>query len=191
MSFGPVSPERSDSAIAKENRVRSSIQDFFLFEQRNLFQHADGETHDLLRKILQCFSDLLAVDELILSSLGARPGRLVLLMVLGKHAKREMTPTELAKTTGVTRATMSEQLDGLVTDGLVGRRPDPQDRRIVRVFLTQAGGQFVQRVGPTYFEWHTRALAPLTADERMELVAILQKLRRRITEVAASLAPKA
>ena len=28
MCFGPVSPERSDSAIAKENRVRTSIQDF-------------------------------------------------------------------------------------------------------------------------------------------------------------------
>ena len=162
----------------------------FFSEQRNLFQHLDVETHDLLRKILQCFNDLLAVDELIiLSSLGARPGRLVLLIVLGNHAKREMTSTELTQATGFTGATISEQLNSLAIDGLVGCRPHPQDPRIVLVFLTHAGDQLVQRIGPTYFEWFIRALSPLTADERMELLAIIQKLRRRITEVAAGLAP--
>ena len=159
-----------------------------LFEPSNRFQHVDAETHNLLLKLLQGFSDLLAVDALILSSLGARRTRLVLLMLLSTHAQREMTPTDLAKATGVTRATVSNLLDSLVTHGLVARRPDPQDRRIVRVSLTSVGDQLVQRVSPTYFAWFTRALAPVTEDERVELVAILRKFRRRITELGVSLA---
>ncbi|MBV9274816.1 MAG: MarR family transcriptional regulator [Verrucomicrobia bacterium] len=156
-------------------------------EDSKRFPELDASACYVFLQLLRTGDDLLAMDELILSSLGTRHGRFVLLMLLHKHGPGEMTPAELAEKTGVTRATISGLLDGLAKDGLVERRPDPQDRRITRLFLTEAGDQLLERVRPTYCEWFTSVIAPLTEDERKQLVFILQKLQRRLAELGARL----
>jgi DNA-binding MarR family transcriptional regulator len=160
-----------------------------LLEECSRLPEGDAATYHLFLKLLQSFNDLLAVDELILSSLGTRHRRLVLLMLLDKHAHREMTPTDLAEATGVPPVAISALLDSLEKDGLVSRRPDPVDRCMIRLALTPAGNELLQRVSPTYFEWFTRSVAPVTEDERMQLVRILQKLRHRLMELGARSAP--
>jgi DNA-binding MarR family transcriptional regulator len=160
-----------------------------LLEECGRLPEGDAATYHLFLKLLQSFNDLLAVDELILSSLGTRHRRLVLLMLLDKHAHREMTPTDLAEATGIPPVAISALLDSLEKDGLVGRRPDPVDRCMIRLALTPAGNELLQRVSPTYFEWFTRSVAPVTEDERMQLVRILQKLRHRLMELGARSAP--
>jgi DNA-binding MarR family transcriptional regulator len=156
-------------------------------EDSKRFPGLDASACYVFLQLLRTGDDLLAMDELILSSLGTRHGRFVLLMLLHKHGPGEMTPAELAEKTGVTRATISGLLDGLAKDGLVERRPDPQDRRITRLFLTEAGDQLLQRVRPIYSEWFTSVISPLTEDERKQLVFILQKLQERLAELGAQL----
>ena len=46
---------------------------------------------------------------------------------------------ELASHMGIEPPTLVRQLDKLAQDGLVERRPDPDDRRVVRVVVTPAG----------------------------------------------------
>ena len=46
---------------------------------------------------------------------------------------------ELAQHMGIEPPTLVRQLDKLAEDGLVERRPDPDDRRVVRVVVTPAG----------------------------------------------------
>jgi MarR family transcriptional regulator, transcriptional regulator for hemolysin len=46
---------------------------------------------------------------------------------------------ELAHHMGIEPPTLVRQLDKLTEDGLVERRPDPDDRRVVRVVVTPAG----------------------------------------------------
>jgi len=46
---------------------------------------------------------------------------------------------ELAQHMGIEPPTLVRQLDKLAQDGLVERRPDPDDRRVVRVVVTPAG----------------------------------------------------
>jgi DNA-binding MarR family transcriptional regulator len=156
-------------------------------EDSKRFPGLDASACYVFLQLLRTGDDLLAMDELILSSLGTRHGRFVLLMLLHKHGPGEMTPAELAEKTGVTRATISGLLDGLEKDGLVERRPDPQDRRITRLFLTGAGDQLLQRVRPIYSEWFTSVISPLAEDERKQLVIILQKLQQRLAELGAQL----
>jgi len=156
-------------------------------EDSKRFPGLDASACYVFLQLLRTGDDLLAMDELILSSLGTRHGRFVLLMLLHKHGPGEMTPAELAGKTGVTRATISGLLDGLAKDGLVERRPDPQDRRITRLFLTEAGDQLLERVRPIYSEWFTSVISPLTEDERKQLVFILQKLQQRLAELGAQL----
>jgi DNA-binding MarR family transcriptional regulator len=47
--------------------------------------------------------------------------------------------SELADALGLQPATVTGLVDGLVEEGLVERRDDPADRRIVRVALTEKG----------------------------------------------------
>jgi DNA-binding MarR family transcriptional regulator len=46
---------------------------------------------------------------------------------------------ELAQHMRIEPPTLTRHLDKLAQDGLVERRPDPDDRRVVRVFVTTAG----------------------------------------------------
>ena len=53
---------------------------------------------------------------------------------------------ELAQHMGIEPPTLVRQLDKLAQDGLVERRPDPDDRRVVRVVVTPAGLERVQEL---------------------------------------------
>jgi DNA-binding MarR family transcriptional regulator len=168
--------------------VLKSLPKYEVFlEESKRCPELDASACYVFLQLLRTGEDLIAMDELILSSLGTRHGRFVLLMLLHKHGPGEMTPAELADKTCVTRATISGLLDGLEKDGLVERRPDPEDRRLIRLFLTPAGNQLLQKARPTYCEWFANVIAPLTEDERKQLVNILQKLQQRLAELGARL----
>jgi len=51
----------------------------------------------------------------------------------------EASPTEIARSLGVTTATMTNRLDQLEKRGLLERRADPRDRRALVIRLTQLG----------------------------------------------------
>ena len=53
---------------------------------------------------------------------------------------------ELAQHMGIEPPTLVRQLDKLAEDGLVERRPDPDDRRVVRVIVTPAGLERLQEL---------------------------------------------
>ena len=67
-------------------------------------------------------------------------------MLLSLRAGRGNTQRELADAVGVRGATLSHHLDGLEREGLVARRPDPDNRRIQRVELTPGGEQAFDRL---------------------------------------------
>ena len=83
-----------------------------------------------------------------------------------------------------TRATISGLLDGLERDGLIERCPDPEDRRLIRVNLTDAGQSFLDKIRPGYCRWFTSIVEPLDEDERQQLVFLLEKIRTRLSELA-------
>ena len=156
-------------------------------EDSKRFPGLDASACYVFLQLLRTGDELLALDEAILSALGTRHGRFVLLMLLDKHAPGEITPADLADKTGVTRATISGLLDGLEKDGLVERRPDPQNRRLTRLYLTKGGEQLLDRVRSPYCEWFSSIIAPLSNDERLQLVNILQKIQLRLAELAECL----
>jgi DNA-binding MarR family transcriptional regulator len=137
-------------------------------------------------QLLRTGDELLALDEQVLSSYGTRHGRFNLLMMLLKYSDGEATPAGLADKTGVTRATISGLLDGLEKDGLIERRPDPEDRRLIRVHLTAAGQEFLDKIVPGYCRWLSSIVEPLDEKERQQLVILLEKIRTRLGELAVT-----
>jgi DNA-binding MarR family transcriptional regulator len=104
--------------------------------------------------------------------------------MLTKCSEGHATPAGLAEKTGVTRATISGLLDGLQKDGLIERRSDPEDRRLIRVHLTSAGQIFLDKIRPAYCRWFTSIVEPLNEQERQQLVFLLEKIRTRLSELS-------
>jgi len=89
------------------------------------------------------------------------------------------TPAELAEAAGVSRATMTGLIDTLERDDFVRRKPDPHDRRMMSVELTNQGSAFLNRMLPGHFHLIAELMEPLSEKERKTLVALLNKILQR------------
>lgn len=121
-------------------------------------------------------------------------GRFGVLMALwrrtrGTEPKTALTPAELADQTGVTRATMTGLIDTLERDGLVERKPAPDDRRMTTVQLTTAGIETIQRILPGHFQVMASLMATLTAPEREVFSGLLDKILKQAVAITGVDAP--
>lgn len=88
----------------------------------------------------------------------------------------ELSPGDLVKQTLSTSGTMTNRVDRLVGRGLVERRPDPDDRRGVRVRLTAEGCQLTEAALAGLLEHERGLLEGLGVAEREELADMLARL---------------
>jgi DNA-binding MarR family transcriptional regulator len=88
----------------------------------------------------------------------------------------ELTPGRLVRETLVTSGTMTNRVDRLATRGLVGRHPDPTDRRGVLVRLTADGKSRVDGAFEALLAAEGGLLADLTGPDQRELSALLRRL---------------
>ncbi|WP_063034331.1 MarR family winged helix-turn-helix transcriptional regulator [Nocardia grenadensis] len=108
---------------------------------------------------------------------GLRRGEFDVLAALRRSgAPFELNPSALADTLMLSRAGMTGRLDRLESAGYVRRIADAEDRRAVRVALTDAGRELIDAVVTEHTANETRMLATLTAAERGELDRIAGKL---------------
>jgi len=119
----------------------------------------------------------------LLAPHGLSEGRFVLLFLLDA-ASDPLAPNTLAEQAGITRATVTGLLDGLEREGLVKRHANANDRRALYIQLTRKG----KRVAKTVFEQHSHWIASLygnlSAAERKQLAALLEKVAGNLAEVS-------
>jgi DNA-binding MarR family transcriptional regulator len=77
----------------------------------------------------------------------------------------EMRPSELADITLRSTGGMTQIIDRLVSEGYVGRAPDPADRRRIVVTLTPKGRRLVVKAQRAYEAERDRVLGSLSARE--------------------------
>ena len=83
---------------------------------------------------------------------------------------------ELSRVLGVRMATVTGIVDRLVAGRLVGRREDPQDRRVRRVELTGHGSRLIDQIVTAGTDRQARLLARLDLDELRTVAAAGQLL---------------
>ncbi|RLE12340.1 hypothetical protein DRJ04_06380 [Candidatus Aerophobetes bacterium] len=93
---------------------------------------------------------------------------------------KEPIMSELGKATGIQLSTLTRVVDKLVEKKVVVRRPDPSDRRVVRVSVTPRGSELVKKFEEARRRKIVSILKRLTADERKEALRIFQVLHQRI-----------
>jgi DNA-binding MarR family transcriptional regulator len=103
------------------------------------------------------------------------------LVVLGSRGPQGVAA--LAEAVAVTPPTASRLVDRLVRKGLVRRRTDRQDRRQVRIALTEAGRRLVDRVTERRRHEIAQLLTSIPAEVQLSMAAGLQQLAQAAGEV--------
>lgn len=88
----------------------------------------------------------------------------------------ELSPGALIHQTLSTSGTMTNRIDRLAARGMVERRPDPRDRRGVRVRLTPGGMAAVEGAIADLVAHEHRLLEVLTKDEADVAADLLRRL---------------
>lgn len=76
----------------------------------------------------------------------------------------------------VTSGAITNRIDRLVARGLVSRETDPDNRRSVRITLTDAGRELVDTALTDHVANESELLSGLTATEQAQLAGLLRKL---------------
>jgi DNA-binding MarR family transcriptional regulator len=91
-----------------------------------------------------------------------------------------MRLNDLARRMGVSAPTASRAVDALEALGLVGRAPDPDDRRALRLDLTPAGRTLFGERTARAVEAFAPAAKSLSAAEQKQLLALLERMASRL-----------
>lgn len=83
---------------------------------------------------------------------------------------------ELSEKMGLASSTMTRMIDQLCNKGLVERGPDHEDRRVVRVWLTEKGHAVQQNLRQILKDFFRHALKGFAAEERAGVLETLQRV---------------
>ncbi len=94
------------------------------------------------------------------------------------HNKGPLLLGDLQRKLLVSSGGVTWLVDRLAKQGLVARRPSPDDRRASFVELTRKGEALISRLFPEHIDAMTRAMAGLNPKEQAEALRLLRKLGR-------------
>ena len=89
---------------------------------------------------------------------------------------RRTTQNLLGRLAAMDPATIQGVVQRLIARGVIRRRPDPMDRRMAVLEPTEAGVALIAGVVACARKAHDTALAPLSIEERDQLLALLRKM---------------
>ena len=81
--------------------------------------------------------------------------------------------------------TLVRLIDHLQEAGLVARRPDPDDRRAQRLYLTPAAEPVLERMWALAAESRAEVLASFTPAEQATLIDLLKRMKGRLLDLDA------
>jgi DNA-binding MarR family transcriptional regulator len=116
----------------------------------------------------------------LLGEVGLHPGQEALLMQLWEGDGR--TQAELAEALAVEPPTVTKMLQRMEMAGLLVRKPDPDDGRAQRVYLTAKGKRLRQRVDRLWSKLASQSVDGLSPRQQ----ATLRTMLARVTENLAS-----
>jgi DNA-binding MarR family transcriptional regulator len=93
------------------------------------------------------------------------------------HREDGQTLAGLSRALIVTAGNVTGLVDRAERDGVVERRPEPSDRRVVRVWLTSKGRRLIRELLPVHARQVQMLIGGLPPSERRELRRLLGGLR--------------
>ena len=154
-----------------DNQIESLIQDFL---------QIDFEFNAMLPKEIEHLRNL--IDEIRITN---KPQRFINCNLFSRiiyslYREDSMTMGELSHTLSVPFSTTTRMVDWFVDNSYAQRLPDPEDRRVVRVALTDGGRELYRAIERYMVGRFRQMLSPLTAEEQSVLLMLLEKMARAL-----------
>ncbi|WP_037910823.1 MarR family winged helix-turn-helix transcriptional regulator [Actinacidiphila yeochonensis] len=130
---------------------------------------------ELIGRLNRCAALLQQAEDAPLRLAGLSRAEFDLLGAL-RRTGRALTPGDLAKETFSSGAAVTKRLKQLTERGLVERRGDSRDRRVIRIHLTDQGRDLVDGILPGQLAYEAAALSGLRAGEQADLAGLLSAL---------------
>lgn len=152
----------------------------YTFDMNQPLALRPGEPAPLLRLFTRAHKLMRgAVDE-AMARHGVRVGQNLVLEVLWDTDG--LTPGELANRLGVTVPTMVKSATRMEAAGLLNRRRDDKDGRLVRLYLTEHARSVRGAVEDARSQLEQHVTATLTSTERRHLQSALTKIIKQLAE---------
>jgi len=123
----------------------------------------------------------------LLHALGLHRGQPALLRALWE--REGLTQTELAQRLCVQPATITKMVNRMEKAGFLERRPDPEDQRVSRVYLTPNGRAVRADVERIWEALEQEAFAGFSPEERALLLQLLRRVRDNLRRVVEETTP--
>ncbi|MZR30010.1 MarR family winged helix-turn-helix transcriptional regulator [Sneathiella litorea] len=105
-------------------------------------------------------------------------------LALGVLDRREgITQTELADYLELDKSTIGRLLDRLEERGFIRREKDPDDRRILRVFIAETAHPVLSELEQVADDVRQQALSGLSKAEQTQLLTLLGKVKANLVSV--------
>lgn len=135
--------------------------------------------------LLRTGSDVLAAFDEGLARHHMSQSRFIVILLLNRLELKKggpggVSPSQLAEQAGVSRGTMTGLLDGLEREGLIERKLDNGDRRMLSIQMTEKGREVLARMCPDYYHRISGLMAELDEKDRKTLIALLTKVSQGI-----------
>jgi DNA-binding MarR family transcriptional regulator len=129
------------------------------------------EDWELLAQVAQSYR---ALSDALMEQIDMHRAQAMLLCRL--FVEEGLTQSEIAEQLAVNGATITSMLQRMEEAGLVSRRRDADDNRLVRVYLTACGREKEQSITAQFLKIEARMFAGFSPDEREMLRRLLRRL---------------
>lgn len=131
---------------------------------------------DLAAMLAPLLRELAAAEQPVLAAHGLTMWGYVVLLALDRGAMR--TQAALAQAIGADKTRIIRTLDDLQDRGFIERHPDPEDRRVRLLAITESGRAVKDAAQREIQRGEERWLGELDADERRVFLRVLRQLAR-------------
>ncbi|MER7760643.1 MarR family transcriptional regulator [Streptomyces sp. NPDC097619] len=163
--------ERQSGATPSLDQARRQIERYGI--------DADPQAVLVAVRLMEAGARLDRASEVHFARSGLSTGRYRLLVDL-EDADGEKSPSALARSLGVSRATVTGLVDGLEREGLVARRASVEDRRASVIVLTARGARRLHNMAADHFARLQSMVGGLTTEERGLFLDLLERVTRGI-----------
>jgi len=140
-------------------------------------EHVNLDDWQLLAQVSQIFR---SVSDAFTDQVDIPRGQAGVLCVVAKQDG--LTQTEIADQLSVQGATVTNMLQRLEEAGLVRRRRDPEDNRLVRVYLTEQGRQKECSINEQFGNMQELIFKGISEEERANLRRWLHQIIMNISD---------
>ena len=102
-------------------------------------------------------------------------------ITLKKLALGATSATELARAAELNPGAMTRLIDKLIERGLVERHADPDDRRVVRIRLSEQGEAIWRDIDQCGNRVRERAMSGMDEAERLQFIRVLEQVRDNLS----------